>query len=80
MVKTYQLSNEGSYGSSIKVAPITTESQLNQQTCLQVNGSADSKIEPQTIVPDTTGMEVSFLFNVNNEKIYNLNIYINNYF
>lgn len=62
MVKTYQLSNEGSYGTSIKVAPITTESEMNQQTCLQVNGSSEMKIEPQTIVPDTTGMEVSFFY------------------
>lgn len=57
MVKTFQLSNEGSYGSSIKVAPVTTETSVNEDTCLQVNGTSDTKIQPQTIVPDTTGME-----------------------
>ena len=58
MVKTFQLSNEGSYGSSIKVAPVTTETKENDEVCLQVNGTSDMKIQPQTIIPDTTGMEV----------------------
>ncbi|XP_033231685.1 digestive cysteine proteinase 1 [Belonocnema kinseyi] len=57
MVKTFQLSNEGSYGSSIKVAPVTTENKENDEVCLQVNGTSDMKIQPQTIIPDTTGME-----------------------
>ncbi|XP_014231690.1 cathepsin L isoform X1 [Trichogramma pretiosum] len=57
MVKTYQLSTEGSYGSSIKIAPITTEEAENQETCLQVNGTYEQKITPQTIIPDTTGMQ-----------------------
>ncbi|XP_015586901.1 digestive cysteine proteinase 1 [Cephus cinctus] len=57
MVKTFQLSHQGPYGASVKLAPITTESALNQETCLQVNGSSDYKIQPQTIIPDTTGME-----------------------
>ncbi|XP_003705787.1 C1 family peptidase 26-29-p [Megachile rotundata] len=57
MVKTYQLSHKGSYGKSIKIAPITTENILNAETCLEVNGTRDLKIEPQTIIPDTTGME-----------------------
>lgn len=58
MVKTYQLSSEGLYGTSLKIAPITTESDINQSTCLQVNGTSEMKIKPQTIIPDTTGMEV----------------------
>ncbi|XP_058801571.1 digestive cysteine proteinase 1 [Phymastichus coffea] len=57
MVKTYQLSTQGPYGSSLKIAPLTTETQLNQDTCLQVNGTSEIKIKPQTIIPDTTGME-----------------------
>lgn len=61
MVKTYQLSNAGENGISLKVAPITTETDLNKDTCLQVNGTNDSKIRPQTIIPDATGMEVKFL-------------------
>ncbi|XP_035727441.1 digestive cysteine proteinase 1-like [Vespa mandarinia] len=57
VVKTLQLANKGLYGSSIKIAPITTESVLNEETCLQVNGSSDFKIHPQSIIPDTIGME-----------------------
>nr|KAF7397988.1 hypothetical protein H0235_015996 [Vespula pensylvanica] len=57
IVKTFQLASKGLYGTSIKVAPITTESVTNEETCLQVNGSSDFKIHPQSIIPDTTGME-----------------------
>ncbi|RZC35371.1 cathepsin L [Asbolus verrucosus] len=57
MVKTYQLSTTGPYGSSLKIAPITTETETNARTCLQVNGTEDYKIEPQTILPDLTNFE-----------------------
>ncbi|KAK1118855.1 hypothetical protein K0M31_014626 [Melipona bicolor] len=57
MVKTFQLAHKGSYGKSLKIAPITTESVVNKDTCLEVNGTKEFKIQPQTIVPDTTGME-----------------------
>ena len=57
MVKTFQLSHKGLYGSSIKIAPITTETISNQATCLEVNGTNELKIQPQAIVPDATGME-----------------------
>jgi hypothetical protein len=60
MVKTYQLSSEGPYGTSIKVAPVTTETNANKQTCLQVNGTGEMKIRPQTIIPDIAGMEVRY--------------------
>lgn len=60
MVKTYQLSNEGPYGTSIKIAPVTDEDNVNKQTCLQINGTNGSKIDLQTIIPDTTGMEVHY--------------------
>ena len=58
MVKTFQLAHKGSYGKSLKIAPITTESVVNEETCLEVNGTKEIKIQPQTIVPDTIGMEV----------------------
>lgn len=58
MVKTFQLMNKGEYGASIKIAPITTETVTNEETCLQVNGTIDMKIEPQSIVPDPSEMEV----------------------
>ena len=58
MVKTYQLSKEGNNGKSLKVAPVTTESQLNKETCLEVDGSSDMSITPQAILPDLSGFEV----------------------
>lgn len=51
MVKTYQLTKQGSYGVSLKLAPVTTQSQTNKETCLQVNGSADNAIAVQGILP-----------------------------
>ncbi|XP_028174597.1 digestive cysteine proteinase 2 [Ostrinia furnacalis] len=56
MVRTYQMSSSvyPKFGTSIKIAPVTTESVLNQQTCLQVNGSSEMAIEVQTVLPDMT--------------------------
>lgn len=58
MVKTYQLSQQGDFGSSLKIAPVTTESQENVQTCLQVNGTRQMKIQPQSILPETFEFQV----------------------
>lgn len=60
MVKTFQLSHKGEYGKSIKIAPITTESTTNEETCLEVNGTKEIKIQPQVIIPDTTSMQVKY--------------------
>jgi len=57
MVKTYQLSKLGEFGSSLKVAPVTTEKVQNLDSCLQVNGSSEHRVEPQSILPDLTGFE-----------------------
>lgn len=57
MVKTYQLSGVTKYGSSLKVAPITTERELNSNKCLQVNGSVEAKIEPQSVLPSLVDFE-----------------------
>lgn len=65
MVKTFQLAHKGQYGASIKLAPITTETIDNKETCLQVNGTSDFKIQPQTITPDTSEMEVNEIADVN---------------
>lgn len=70
MVKTYQLSHKGQYGASIKIAPITTETVTNEDTCLQVNGTSDLKIQPQTILPDTSEMEVINIYNDISCRIY----------
>lgn len=52
MVKTYQLNHVGQYGASLKVAPVTTDDRPNQKTCLQVNGTSDYTIPPQSILPN----------------------------
>lgn len=64
MVKTYQLSKSGSFGSSIKIAPVTTEDAVNVDTCLQVNGSKEVSIQPQNVLPDLSGFEVEYVTNV----------------
>uniref|UniRef100_A0A1B0CM99 Secreted protein n=2 Tax=Lutzomyia longipalpis TaxID=7200 RepID=A0A1B0CM99_LUTLO len=52
MVKTYQLTHSGTFGTSLKVAPVTTDDTLNHVTCLQVNGTDDNKIEVQSVLPN----------------------------
>ncbi|XP_026499984.2 digestive cysteine proteinase 1 [Vanessa tameamea] len=56
MVKTYQMSPSTypQYGTSIKIAPVTTEKVLNHETCLQVNGTSDESIKIQSVLPDMT--------------------------
>ncbi|XP_053668625.1 digestive cysteine proteinase 1 [Anopheles marshallii] len=51
MVKTYQLTRQGDFGVSLKLAPVTTQNQMNKETCLQVNGSLANKIDVQSILP-----------------------------
>nr|QOV03073.1 cathepsin L2 [Dysdercus peruvianus] len=57
MVKTLQLSSEGKFGVSLKLAPMTTDERLNVPSCFQVNGTVDEKITPQTILPDLSDFE-----------------------
>lgn len=59
MVKTYQLRHVGEFGASLKLAPVTTSEQQNQLTCLQVNGTDDYAIEPQTILPNCSQFELA---------------------
>lgn len=58
MVKTFQLGKAGKYGESLKIAPVSTDSQLNKHTCLQVNGSEELRIQPQSILPDLSDFKV----------------------
>lgn len=62
MVKTYQLSTEGNYGTSLKIAPMTTETELNAVRCFLVNGTKQHKIQPQSVLPALDGFEVSFVY------------------
>jgi len=55
--KTYQLGNQGEFGSMRKVVPMTTDSVTNELTCFEVNGTADSKVEAQSIIPNPTGFK-----------------------
>lgn len=57
MVKTYQLKSYGLYGTSLKLAPVTTEDELNVNECLQINGTEEMNIEIQSVLPDLTGFE-----------------------
>lgn len=52
MVKSFQLTKKGNYGQMLKIAPVTTESETNIDTCLQLNGTASFKIPLQNLVPD----------------------------
>ncbi|XP_054277059.1 digestive cysteine proteinase 1-like isoform X1 [Macrosteles quadrilineatus] len=58
MVKTYQLSTEGNYGTSLKIAPMTTETELNAVRCFLVNGTKQQKIQPQSVLPALDGFEM----------------------
>ncbi|KAG8297009.1 hypothetical protein J6590_044662 [Homalodisca vitripennis] len=58
MVKTYQLSTETQFGISRKLAPMTTETELNTIKCFQVNGTQKDKIRIQSVLPDLTGFEM----------------------
>ncbi|KAH8305607.1 hypothetical protein KR059_003541, partial [Drosophila kikkawai] len=58
MVKTYQLAGEGQYGTMLKLAPITTLTEQNKLTCLQVNGTAEQVVEIQSILPDAKPFEL----------------------
>lgn len=74
MVKTYQLQKTGEYGQLLKIVPLTTESVINVNTCLQLNGSSEiGVIKPQSVIPDLTNFKVLFgssfaneIFHVNN--------------
>ncbi|XP_071448321.1 digestive cysteine proteinase 1 [Hetaerina americana] len=55
MVKTYQLSKMGDFGTMRKIVPITTETKVNERSCLEVNGTKESPVSPQSILPDLTG-------------------------
>lgn len=52
MVKTYQLTSQYQFGTSLKFAPVSTNDFKNRETCLQVNGTSDNRVEVQAILPD----------------------------
>lgn len=58
MMKTYQLANEGPYGSAKKIAPMTTETVKNQLNCFQTSGSAEEPVEAQGVLPDISDFKL----------------------
>ena len=58
MEKTYQLANEGTYGTAKKIAPMTTETVKNQLNCFQTSGSADEPVKVQGVLPDISNFKV----------------------
>ena len=48
------------YGMLVKVAPMSTEKVLNERGCFLVNGSADTPVSIQSILPDLTNFTVSY--------------------
>jgi len=58
MAKTYQLSNKGSFGASLKIVPVTTETETNTLKCLEVNGTDEMHISPQPTLPDLSDFKL----------------------
>uniref|UniRef100_A0A672Z4K2 Digestive cysteine proteinase 1-like n=1 Tax=Sphaeramia orbicularis TaxID=375764 RepID=A0A672Z4K2_9TELE len=56
-VSTYQLATEEQWGTSYKISPETTETELNVKKCFQVNGTKDDPVKPQAAVPDVQGFQ-----------------------
>ncbi|XP_013412168.1 digestive cysteine proteinase 2-like [Lingula anatina] len=48
----------GPYGSSFKIAYMTTDTVMNKKSCFQVNGTSDSPVKSQSILPDLTGFQL----------------------
>lgn len=61
MAKTYQLSNKGSFGASLKIVPVTTETETNSLKCLELNGTDQFHISPQSTLPDLSNFKVGGL-------------------
>lgn len=58
MAKTYQLSHKGYFGASLKIVPVTTETETNALRCLEVNGTDEFHISPQTALPDLSNFKL----------------------
>lgn len=58
MMKTYQFANEGPFGSAKKIAPLTTETVQNQNSCFGVYGDADEPVQPESVLPDISDFKL----------------------
>ncbi|XP_052215701.1 digestive cysteine proteinase 1-like isoform X1 [Dreissena polymorpha] len=57
MVQTMQRADMFMYGSSYKIAPLTTYQQRNVMSCFQVNGTSGSTVDIQNVLPDLSGFQ-----------------------
>jgi len=67
VTKTYQLRGRGEYGVMRKIVPMTNEVVTNQLTCFEVNGTENSRVQEQSILPDPTGFTYSGIEVVNGQ-------------
>jgi hypothetical protein len=58
MEKTFQRADLGQYGMMLKVVPMTDENVVNQINCFRVDGTADSPVTTQSILPGTETVSV----------------------
>lgn len=58
MTKTYQLSHKGYFGISLKIVPVTTKTQTNTIQCYGLKGTNESRIFPQSFLPDIRNFKV----------------------
>ena len=56
MITTIQLAPTSSsdYGTAVKIAPLTDETQTNVKTCFWLNGTQQAPVTIQSVIPDTT--------------------------
>jgi len=52
MVKTFQRGDMGSYGSAVKILPMTNEEVTNEIDCFQVDGDQENVVTAQSMLPD----------------------------
>nr|ATU82457.1 venom C1A protease 4 [Lethocerus distinctifemur] len=52
MMRTFQVSSAGRYGTAYKVVPVTEDDRPTATRCLLAGGTLDSKVAPQSVLPD----------------------------
>ncbi|XP_050788033.1 digestive cysteine proteinase 2-like [Gopherus flavomarginatus] len=56
-VITYQLGSVKPYGTSYKITPETTETEVNVEKCFRLNGTKEKLVKPQSVFPHTRGFK-----------------------
>jgi len=58
MVKTFQRGDLKTYGTSVKILPMTNEIVANEIDCFQVDGGQDGPVTAQSMLPDISDFEL----------------------